>query len=84
MKIVILVALLQLLKVTGKPFYCSVIYAAILFLFGFIFGESITDTLLAAAIGFVLSTAYFYLLHTFSDSGFYWFILIFGLLIGLI
>lgn len=83
-KIIILVALLQILRVTGKPIYCSAIYASIIFIFSLILGESITAVLLGTTIGFVLSTVYFYLLDRFNDSGFYWPILIVGLFIGLI
>ncbi len=83
-KILILVELLQLLRVTGKPIYCSAIYAAIIFIFGVIFGESITTVLISTAIGFVLSTAYFYFLDIYSDSGYYWIILVLGLLIGFV
>ena len=83
-KIVILLGLLQLLRVTGKPILCSSIYAVLIFIFGLLFGGPFTDVLLFTAIGFILSTVYFYLLDMFSDSGFYWLILIVGLLIGLI
>jgi len=82
--IIILIALLQLLRVTGKPLYCSAIYAVLIFIFGLVFGDSITAVLISTAIGFALSTAYFNLLDMFSDSGFYWLILIVGLFIGLI
>jgi len=83
-KIIILVALLQLLRVTGKPIYCSAIYTGIIFIFGIFFGESVTAVLFSTALGFALSTAYFYLLDMYSDSGYYWVILIVGLLIGFI
>jgi hypothetical protein len=83
-KILLLLGLLQLLRVTGKPLYCSGIYAGLIFIFGLFLGNPFLNILLNTAIGFALSTAYFYLLHMFSDSGFYWLILIAGLLIGLI
>ena len=83
-KVLILVALLRLLRVTGKPFYCSAIYAAIIFIFGIIFGESITAVLISTGIGFVLSSAYFYFLDMYQDSSYYWVILILGLIIGFV
>jgi hypothetical protein len=83
-KILLLLGLLQLLRVTGKPIYCSGIYAGFILIFGLFLGNPFLNVLLFAAIGFVLSTIYFYLLHMFSDSWFYWLILIVGLLIGVI
>ena len=83
-KIILLLGLLQLLRVTGKPFYCSGIYAGIIFIFGLLTGNPFIAVLFSIAIGFALSTVYFYLLHMFSESGFYWLILIVGFLIGLI
>jgi hypothetical protein len=83
-KILLLLGLLQLLRVTGKPIYCSGIYAGFILIFGLFLGNPFLNVLLFAAIGFVLSTIYFYLLHMFSDSWFYWLILIVGLSIGLV
>jgi hypothetical protein len=83
-KIILLLGLLQLLRVTGKPIYCSGIYAGIILIFGLLTGNPFLAVLLSTAIGFALSTAYFYLLHMFSESGFYWLILIVGLFIGLV
>ena len=83
-KILLLLGLLQLLRVTGKPIYCSGIYAGFILIFGLFLGNPLLNVLLFAAIGFVLSTIYFYLLHMFSDSWFYWLILIEGLSIGLV
>jgi hypothetical protein len=83
-KILLLLGLLQLLRVTGKPIYCSGIYAGFILIFGLFLGSPFLNVLLFAAIGFVLSTIYFYLLHMFSDSWFYWLILIVGLSIGLV
>ena len=84
LKIIILLALLQLLRITGKPIVCSGIYAALVFLMGFFMNNPLFDVLLFTAIGFVLSTVYFYLLHMFSESVFYWLILVVGLVIGLV
>jgi hypothetical protein len=83
-KILLLLGLLQLLRVTGKPIYCSGIYAGFILIFGLLTGIPFITVLLTTAIGFALSTVYFYLLHMFSESWFYWLILIVGLLIGLI
>ena len=83
-KILLLVGLYQLLRATGKPIYCSGIYAGFILFFGLMIGNPFIAVLLATAIAFALSTAYFYLLHMFSESGFYWPILIVGLLIGLV
>ena len=84
LKIIILLALLQLLRITGKPIVCSGIYAGLVFLMGFFMNNPLFDVLLFTAIGFVLSTVYFYLLHMFSESVFYWLILVVGLVIGLV
>ena len=83
-KIVLLIALLQLLRITGKPILCSGIYAGLILVMGLFMGMPFSDVLLSAAIGFALSTVYFYLLNMFSESGFYWPILIVGLLVGLV
>jgi len=80
-KIIILVALLQLLKATGKPIYCSAIYAAIIFIFGILFTGSLTAVLFSTVLGFALSTVYFYLLDMYSDTGYYWVIFVVGFLI---
>lgn len=82
-KIILLLGLLQLLKVTGKPIYCSGIYAGFIIIFGLFSGNPFITVLLSTTIGFTLSTVYFYLLHMLGESGFYWLILIVGL-IGLI
>lgn len=83
-KILLLLGLLQLLRVTGKPIYCSIIYALFILIFSLLIGNPLIHALLITAISFALSTVYFYLLHMFSESIFYWPILIVGLLIGLI
>ena len=83
-KILLLLGLLQLLRVTGKPIHCSSIYAGFILISGFFLGNPFLTILFYATIGFALSTIYFYLLHTFSDSWFYWLILIVGLFIGVI
>ena len=84
LKIILLLALLQLLRITGKPIVCSGIYAGLILIMGFFMGNPFFDVLLSTAIGFVLSTVYFYLLHLFSESGFYWLILVVGLAVGLL
>ena len=83
-KIILLLALLQLLRITGKPIVCSGIYAGLILIMGFFMGMPLSDVLLSTSIGLVLSTIYFYLLHMFSESGFYWLILIGGLIVGLV
>lgn len=82
--VIILLCLLQLLRVTGKPFLCSGIYVGFYFVFGLIVGEPFLIHLLLSSIGFVWSSVYFYLLDRYSDSHWYWLILLVGLLIGTI
>lgn len=83
-KIILLLALLQLLRITGKSIVCSGIYAGLILIMGFFMGMPLSDVLLSTSIGLVLSTIYFYLLHMFSESGFYWLNLIGGLIVGLV
>ena len=84
LKIFILIGLLKLLDVTGKPFLCSGIYGCLVFVFSLMFGTGITEALLITAISTALAALYFWLLDYFNDGFAYWGILVGGLLIGLV
>ena len=83
-KVIILVALIQLLYRTEKTFLCSGIYSCVLFLFSLIFGLDFLYAILNAVFGFIFSSIYFWLLDYFSEGPKHWMIMIFGLLIGLV
>ena len=83
-KIVILIALLKLLDITGKPLLCSGIYTGMILAFSTVTGGPFLAVIISTVLGFVLSTAYFALLDYFNESGYYWIIMIVGLLIGLV
>jgi hypothetical protein len=83
-KIIILIGLLKLLDVSNKPLLCSGIYAGIVFLLGLMFGASFLPVIVSTGIAFALSTAYFFLLNYFSESWYYWPILVIGLFIGMV
>ncbi len=83
-KIIMLVALLQLLAATDKPFLCSGIYTVIVFVFSLITGLAIIEVLIICAISFSLASLYFWLLDRFRESMAYWGILVVGLLIGMV
>jgi hypothetical protein len=83
-KVIFLVALIQLLYKSGKPFLCSGIYAGLVFAFSLVFGAGVIGVLITTAISFVLASVYFWLLNEFSDGALHWAILIGGLLIGLV
>ena len=83
-KILILIALLRVLDITRKPFLCSGIYGALVFVFSLMFGNGIVDTLIITAVSTALASVYFWLLDRFNDGLAYWGIMIGGLFIGLI
>lgn len=83
-KIIFLVGLIQLLYKSEKPFLCSGIYAGLIFVFSLALGSGLVAALITTVIGFVLASAYFWLLNEFSDGPLHWGILIGGLLIGLV
>lgn len=83
-KILILIALLQLLYKTENPFLCSGIYAAVVLVSGLIFGGSLLSMLGLSVLVFALATLYFWLLNEFKDGALHWGIMIGGLLLGLV
>jgi len=84
-RIIVLVGLIRLLLVTNKPFLCSGIYAGVIFFFGLITEVPFIPLIVVTAIGFALSSLYFWLLERFEGAGvLWWVILIGGLLIGLV
>ncbi len=83
-RVVLLVVLVKLLIATDQPFLCSGIYAVVKFLLALAFGTQFFPALGFAAISFVLASLYFWLLDHFADSGWWWLILMGGLVIGLV
>lgn len=83
-KVAILVALLKILNITGKPFLCSGIYAVFVFIFSLLLGEEMVNALINFAFALVLASLYFWLLDRFNIGWQYWIILFGGLFIGLV
>lgn len=83
-KILVLIALIQLLNRTDKPFLCSGIYAFFVLSVNLIFEAPLQIALISAAIAFALASVYFWLLNYFKHGWAYWAILIGGILIGLV
>jgi hypothetical protein len=84
MKIIILIGLVKLLMINGKPFLCAGIYTAIGFIFGLLWGNPFLPMFIGALIGFGLASLYFWLLNRTENRTVWWIILIVGLLIGLV
>ena len=80
----VLIALIQILIQTNKPFLCSGIYGAIAALFGLFMGSGFAGALIGGAIAFVLSSVYFWLLDRFDSGFWFWIIAVGGLVIGLV
>ena len=80
----VLIALIQILIQTNKPFLCSGIYGAIAALFGLFLGGGIEGALVGGGIAFVLSSVYFWLLDRFDSGLWFWIIAVGGLVIGLV
>jgi hypothetical protein len=84
-KIAIIVALIRLLIVTGKPFLCSGIYVSAVLVYGLVTGVRSLDLLIATAVAFALGSLYFWLLDYLEDRVvLFWIIAVVGLLIGLV
>jgi hypothetical protein len=83
-RIVILLGLVRLLIVSGKPLWCSSIYAALVVGGGLFFSGSIMNSLVEGGIAFALATCYFWLLRRFDNSFIWWGIFILGPLIALV
>lgn len=80
----ILIALVQILIETNKPFLCSGIYAAVATLFALFLGRGLVGATLAGGLAFLFSSLYFWLLDYFDGSIWWWIIVIGGLVIGLV
>jgi hypothetical protein len=78
----VLIALIQILIQTNKPFLCSGIYGAIAALFGLFLGSGFVGALIGGTVAFVLSSVYFWLLDRFDGSFWWWIIAVGGLVIG--
>ena len=79
----VLIALIQILIQTNKPFLCSGIYAAIAALFGLFLGHGLVGAAVGGGIAFLLSSVYFWLLDRFDGGIWWWIIAVGGLVIGL-
>ena len=84
-KFILLAGLVRLLILTGKPFLCSGIYAAVGLVVGLIFGHNVPGALISAGLGFVLASLYFWLLdYLETASALWWLVALGGILIGLV
>ena len=82
--IFVLLALVKFLRVSGSVLTCAVLYAIFGFLIVLIFRNDVNQALMTGLVGGVLSFIYFWLLHKFGDSFFWWIILLGGAAIGLV
>ena len=80
----ILIALIQILIQTNRPFLCSGIYGAIAALFGLLLGHGFVGAVVGGGIAFLLSSVYFWLLNRFDSGFWFWIIALGGLVIGLV
>lgn len=80
----VLIALIQILIQTNKPFLCSGIYGAIAALFALFLGHGFSGAIIGGGVAFLLSSIYFWLLERFDGSFWWWSIAIGGLAIGLV
>lgn len=82
----LLAGLIRLLIATDKPFLCSGIYAAAVFLLGLAFGRSFSHVLLGTGISFLLASVYFWLLDRLDASSqvLWWIVAIGGFAIGFV
>lgn len=75
--------MVRLLVIYDKPFLCSGIYTVSVCLLGLAFVGPVPKVFLSAALAFVLSSIYFWLLDYFSEGIFWWLILPCGILVSL-
>lgn len=80
----ILIALIQILLQTNKPFLCSGIYAAVAAILSLFLGQGLSGALVSGAFAFVLASLYFWLLDRFEGSFWWWIIAAGGLVIGVV
>jgi hypothetical protein len=80
----VLIALIQILIQTNKPFLCSGIYGAVATLFGLFMGRGLIGAVAGGGIAFAFSSLYFWLLDRFDSSFWWWIIAVDGLVIGLV
>jgi hypothetical protein len=83
-RVLVLIALIQILIQTNRPFLCSGIYAVVAALGALFTGHGIFAVVLGGAIAFALSSVYFWLLDRFDGGFWWWIILVGGLVIGLV
>ena len=81
----VLAAFIRLLIATDKPFLCSGLYAALVFVLGLIGGAKILFLLILTIVAFALASLYFWLLDRVeAGTPLWWVIAVVGLLIGLV
>ena len=83
-KALVLVGLIKLLLATDKPVLCAGIYGAGVCLLMLGFGIPFGVVYLRGAGAFILAGLYFQGLHATEGTQLFWFILVGGLLIGLV
>ncbi len=87
-KVILLASLIRLLIAADKPFLCSGIYTFGIFALGLLSvlsGQApFLALLIGAAIVFVLSSLYFWLLYRIGEGLWWWIVLILGVVIILL
>lgn len=83
-KIFVLVALIQILNRTDRPFLCAGIYATILLPINLMLETPLHIALISAGIAFALASLYFWLLNYFKYGWQYWLTFVGGILVGLV
>ena len=78
-RIIILVALTQLLSLTDRPFLCTGLYAAFVIVFGLFTGVSISVIAISGGISIAVLGLYFWLLDRFHSGLLHWIIFLLGI-----
>ena len=81
----VLAAFIRLLIATDKPFLCSGLYAALVFVLGLIGGAKLLFLVILTIVAFALASLYFWLLDRVeTGTPLWWVIAVVGLAIGLV
>ncbi len=83
-KILILLGLVKLLKISNSAALCAVIYGVAVLIFTFVSKGNFSQALIISIIGCGLSFIWFWFLHKTEGNWFWWVILIGGVSIGLV
>ena len=84
LKLLILFGLVKLLEQNEKPILCAAIYSVIFFVLSFSMDTGFVDALIGGILSFAFAAMYFWLLDRFMNSGWFWPIFAFGILLGFV